>query len=263
MDSLEIGFPSSLNQMQNQHRVNSYYQQSQSQSQSHNQNQYQQHHQHLHQQQSQQAPQSFPPHQHMYSSSSSSSSASISSSTMYSSSSANPAPSLISSSSSSYSYSTTITNDSSGSGIGLPVKVNTSQDKPVSLFSNCLTLIEKLYSFPLFEFYLFPDGVEILQLQDSPLIDPISILWSCFRLGAPLCMIYNQISPHAPLNVSDVSSIRPPNYTAICKKDVYNFIVACRDNLQIKEVENFQLSELYKEDTHGFVKVIINFSNKL
>jgi cell division control protein 24 len=117
-----------------------------------------------------------------------------------------------------------------------------------------MTLIEKLFSFPLFEYYLFPDGVEIYQRQDAPLIDPVAVLWNCFRLGAPLCMIYNQLNPRAPLKVSDVSSVRPPDYKKVCKDNVYHFILACKKELQLKEAD-FSISELYKDDTHGFMKV--------
>ncbi|KAJ3104842.1 hypothetical protein HDU97_008812 [Phlyctochytrium planicorne] len=143
-----------------------------------------------------------------------------------------------------------------GDSIGLPTPAR-NQNAPVkSLFQSCMSLIEKLYGFPLFEFYLFPDGVEMFQTDPPPLIDPVAILWGCFRLGAPLCMLYNQLNPRTPLNVSDVSSIRPPKYTNVCKDNVYHFIVACKNDLGLSEKDVFSISELYKDDTNGFVKVM-------
>ncbi|KAJ3103566.1 hypothetical protein HDU96_009219 [Phlyctochytrium bullatum] len=141
--------------------------------------------------------------------------------------------------------------------VGLPTPAKPPTATPVkSLFQSCMMLIEKLYGFPLFEFYLFPDGVEMYQTDPPPLIDPVAILWGCFRLGAPLCMLYNQLNPRTPLNVSDVSAIRPPKYTNVCKDNVYHFIVACKNDLGLSEKDVFSISELYKDDTNGFVKVM-------
>ncbi|KAJ3097831.1 hypothetical protein HDU97_004528 [Phlyctochytrium planicorne] len=140
--------------------------------------------------------------------------------------------------------------------VGLPTQINRPQGGVKSLFQACMTLIEKLYGFPLFEFYLFPDGTAMYQTDPPPLIDPVAILWGCFRLGAPLCILYNQLNPRSPLNVNDVSSIRPPKYTNICKDNVYHFIVACKRELDISEKDVFSISELYKDDTNGFVKVL-------
>ncbi|KAJ3217452.1 hypothetical protein HDU67_007922 [Dinochytrium kinnereticum] len=140
--------------------------------------------------------------------------------------------------------------------VGLPVPNKPSNTPVKSLFQSCMSLIEKLYGFPLFEFYLFPDGIEMYQTDPPPLIDPVAILWGCFRLGAPLCMLYNQLSPRTPLNVSDVSAIRPPKYTNVCKDNVYHFIVACKNDLGLSEKDVFTISELYKDDTNVFVKVL-------
>ncbi|KAI8837323.1 hypothetical protein BC829DRAFT_447662 [Chytridium lagenaria] len=140
--------------------------------------------------------------------------------------------------------------------VGLPTPNKPTGSPVKSLFQSCMSMIEKLYGFPLFEFYLFPDGVDLYQTDPPPLIDPVAILWGCFRLGAPLCMIYNQLKPKTPLNVSDVSSIRPPKYTNVCKDNVYHFIVACKKDMGLLENDVFAISELYKDDTNGFVKVL-------
>ncbi|KAJ3195575.1 hypothetical protein HK101_011718, partial [Irineochytrium annulatum] len=141
--------------------------------------------------------------------------------------------------------------------VGMPTNANPSAAKPVkSIFQQCIDMIETLYGFPLFEFYLFPDGVEMYQADPPAPIDPIAILWGCFRLGAPLCMLYNQLNPRQPLNVSDVSTIRPPKYTNVCKDNVYHFILACQNDLGIDKKQMFSISDVYKDDTNDFVKVM-------
>lgn len=130
-----------------------------------------------------------------------------------------------------------------------------SQDKPfMSLYERTLTLISKLYSVPDFEYYLFPGGIASLFNGDaSPVIDPISILWNCFRLGAPFCHLLNQMRPKTILNVPDVSGLS--SYTNLCKKAVYQFLVGVKEEIKVTDADLFSISELYKDDTNGLVKV--------
>jgi hypothetical protein len=58
-------------------------------------------------------------------------------------------------------------------GVGLPVQVGRQSQQPASLYATCTTMISTLYSFPLFEFYLFPDGEEMYMMPDSPMIEPV------------------------------------------------------------------------------------------
>ena len=44
---------------------------------------------------------------------------------------------------------------------------------PMSLYATCTAMIDTLYSFPLFEFYLFPQGEEMYMMPDSPMIEPV------------------------------------------------------------------------------------------
>ncbi|KAJ2997791.1 hypothetical protein HDV02_005160 [Globomyces sp. JEL0801] len=129
-----------------------------------------------------------------------------------------------------------------------------SQDKPFSsLFERTMSLIAKLYSLPDFEFYLFPDGVDALLKEEHPVIDPIGILWRCFRLGAPLCHLLNQLKPQNLLSVPDVSGMVTLN---VCKKCIYFFLIGAKDELKVGDDQLFTISELYKDDTNGLVKVI-------
>ncbi|KAI9098848.1 Dbl homology domain-containing protein, partial [Phlyctochytrium arcticum] len=124
----------------------------------------------------------------------------------------------------------------------------------VSLYQQCMVLIEKLYSLPDFEYYLFPQGVDAL-IDNPSLLDPVAVIWACFRLGAPFCQLYNQLRPRKRLQVPDLPSVAPP-YNNSCKKAVYEFIVACKAELQMEESELFSISGLYKDDTNEFVKLM-------
>jgi len=131
-----------------------------------------------------------------------------------------------------------------------------SVDKPfVSLYETTLSLITKLYNIPDFEHFLFPGGVNsLLKGESTPVIDPISILWGCFRLGAPLCHLLNQLQPKQNLPVPDVSQI--VTYNNVCKKCIYDFIVGVKQELGLAAPQVFSISEVYKDDTNGLVKVI-------
>lgn len=76
---------------------------------------------------------------------------------------------------------------------------------PVSLYKQCLSLIETLHSIPEFDLYLFPNGYAALQANPAS-IDPIQVLWTCFRLGTPLCHLYNQLRIGKPLDVPDLGT---------------------------------------------------------
>ena len=132
-------------------------------------------------------------------------------------------------------------------------------DGEPSLYQQCVTLIEKLYSLPNFDEYLFPHGVS------NTVFDPVSVLWNSLRLGAPLCVLFNVLRPRKPLDVVDV--VHPPpggKVSNACKAAVYHFLIACKNELQLGSDEVFTISELYKDDTNGFVKVWFSvYSRKL
>ncbi|KAF9545816.1 hypothetical protein EC957_010444 [Mortierella hygrophila] len=127
----------------------------------------------------------------------------------------------------------------------------------VSLYQSCLNLIERLSGVPDFEEYLNP---EILQntLVGSPSSsgpnDPVNQLWILFRLGSPLACIFNGLRPKEPLKINNADN-NLSNVNA-CKATVFRFLVACRQELQFSEENLFTISELYQDDTNGFVKVI-------
>jgi cell division control protein 24 len=82
--------------------------------------------------------------------------------------------------------------------------------------------------------------------------DPLTKLWRLCRLGSPLCTLFNALDPEHPLKVDQNPILNSVN---ACKASVYHFIVACRKELLFPEDEMFTISDLYQNDTNGFVKV--------
>ncbi|KAI8914354.1 hypothetical protein EDD86DRAFT_199148 [Gorgonomyces haynaldii] len=130
---------------------------------------------------------------------------------------------------------------------------------PTSLYQHAMMVIQKLYSLPDFEFYLFPQGLETMiehakQLGQPPISNPTDVLWNCFRLGAPLCHLFNQLRPKTQLTIPDVSGME--SYTNVCKKCIFHFLVACKEERIVPEEEYFTITDLYKDDINGLVKVM-------
>ncbi|KAH9276478.1 hypothetical protein BASA83_001177 [Batrachochytrium salamandrivorans] len=142
--------------------------------------------------------------------------------------------------------------------IARPVQNNRTSDSgsAVSLYQQTLSLIEKLYSLPDFERFLFPRGIDSLASESGAVvIDPIQVLFGCFRLGAPLCVLFNHLQPVKLLQVPHMD-VTLTTYTNVSKKCVYHFLVGVKDELGVPEEQLFSLSDLYKDDTNALVKAI-------
>lgn len=143
---------------------------------------------------------------------------------------------------------------SSGSRNGPPAAAaNSIFNKPISasLYQTCRSITDRLKNVPHFEMlYLREEMAENRTAsQDS---DPVNDLWRCFRLGASLCHLYNATLPDIEL------ALRPGATTAnlnACKAEVYHFLLACKNQLGFADEDLFTISELYSENTNGFVKV--------
>ena len=86
---------------------------------------------------------------------------------------------------------------------------------------------------------------------------PIDVLWMIFRQGGTLCVCVNLVQKNTihdliPLKLSDPKPFDGPN----CKKNVYNFLLACSEDLFMPEEELFQVADLYKNDISIFVKTL-------
>ncbi|KAL0089101.1 hypothetical protein F4703DRAFT_1973302, partial [Phycomyces blakesleeanus] len=138
--------------------------------------------------------------------------------------------------------------------IDSPVANDSITNKPASqkasLYYTCRSVLQGLAAVPGFEIYLNPE-----QPQDSDTItntDPLNKLWSICRQGDSLCLLYNTLMPDTPIIIprSDPKIVIKP------KAYVYHFIVACRDQLHFSEESLFTLTDLWQNDTNGFVKVV-------
>lgn len=87
-------------------------------------------------------------------------------------------------------------------------------------------------------------------------VDPATQLWKLFQQGAPLCLIFNTIYPKHQIQVIGLDDLR------ICKKLVYDFLIAVKTHLQFDDDLMFTISNVFSDDTQDLCK-IIKVVNKL
>ncbi|KAJ2782722.1 Guanine nucleotide exchange factor for Cdc42p [Coemansia javaensis] len=124
-----------------------------------------------------------------------------------------------------------------------------------SIYQTSVNLLDKLACIEGFEAYLSPllEGGANDTRGGLPYLNPIQLLWDTFRQGTSLCVLYNALRPAEPLSTTlDESS----NMLRQRKDRVYRFVKACKDNHIVKEEDLFTISELFKDDTNSFVKVL-------
>lgn len=124
--------------------------------------------------------------------------------------------------------------------------LNKRADKDTSLFQICLNLQQRLRSVPDFEQWL----VEEEQDADDD-TDPVTLLWRTFRRGYPLMTIYNALNPKVRLEVDESRVAEKKRGQAA----TFKFLQACMAELNFPATECFIITDLYGDDTTGFVKV--------
>ncbi|SCU82220.1 LAFA_0C09868g1_1 [Lachancea sp. 'fantastica'] len=80
--------------------------------------------------------------------------------------------------------------------------------------------------------------------------DPVTQLAHLFQQGSPLCIIFNAVKPQFKLPV--VSS----DDQKICKKSIYDFILACKKYFTFSDEELFTISDVFSNTTDHFIKVL-------
>lgn len=149
----------------------------------------------------------------------------------------------------------TISTTSSATLVNMPLPSVSITNKPstgTSLYHTCRSVLDKL---ELVEG--MADYLEAGPDSDTTL-DPLTKLWELCRKGAPLATLFNSLNPKERLNVDlDTQQVNK------CKKMIYHFIVACQNQLDFSEEDLFTLSDLYQDNTNGFVKVTYFFLLKL
>lgn len=142
-----------------------------------------------------------------------------------------------------------------------PVLANSIGNKQASanagLYQSCSTLRDRLWCVRGF-------GAEFLEpfsarksgasSTSAGSYDPVTHLWQCFRLGTPLCKLYNLLSPR----VAEISLKVDPSLSNAnaCKALVMRFLIALKERLGWNPDDTFTVSQLYLNDTNGFVPVV-------
>ena len=125
--------------------------------------------------------------------------------------------------------------------------LNKRGDESQSLFQICVNTRQRLRGIPECEEALLREEDDAQEHNEDA--DPVTLLWRTLRQGFPLMALYNAFSPEQLLSV-------PAN--KITKRDQaasMKFITACIRELKFPMTDMFTISELYGEDTTGFVKV--------
>lgn len=120
-----------------------------------------------------------------------------------------------------------------------------------SLFQSCAGLKKRLMEVPGFETHL-AEMEERDRTEEA--IDPVASIWKCLRQGYPLMTIFNASNPAEPLTIDPdkVPEARRPKAAA------FKFLQACLQDLEFPQQDCFLITDLYGENTTGFVKVDIS-----
>ncbi|KAG7661494.1 CDC24 [[Candida] subhashii] len=101
--------------------------------------------------------------------------------------------------------------------------------------------------------FTFTAGV----LPASVSVDPATHLWKLFQMGAPLCLLFNHlITIEQPVPVVASDDLR------ICKKSVYDFLIAVKTNVNFNDDFMFTISNVFSDNTEDLIK-IVKVINKL
>ncbi|ESZ98814.1 BcCDC24, RhoGEF protein [Sclerotinia borealis F-4128] len=126
--------------------------------------------------------------------------------------------------------------------------INQRADASRSLYQICVNLRQRLAQVPGFDGH-FVDSDDEDEAEED--MDPVSSLWRCLRKGTPLVTLYNTLQPAEPLPQPDNKMAEPKK----SKMAAFKFVEACMKDLQIPPGDVFALSDLFGDDTTGFVKV--------
>lgn len=150
---------------------------------------------------------------------------------------------------------------------GAPMAANTMTNKPAvagaGLYGSCIVLRERLCCVPGFrDKYLSDEATTRLQqagaLANAPNADsaaandPVTQLLFVFRLGIPLCELYNLTNPANPLPVDLPEASTTAN---VCKKYVAKFIMALQHEMGFDADDVFTVMQVYRESTNDWVQV--------
>lgn len=139
--------------------------------------------------------------------------------------------------------------------------MNRQADSEKSLYNMCKTMRDRFHDIeqvrPFLEDSEMSSIVPITHLPPSIPLDPVTQLWSLFRLGAPLCILFNMLQPRTPLTVDPhAAANRASIDVRTCKRSVYDFVQGCKAELGYSDDELFTISNLFSENTGDLIKVM-------
>ncbi|EED24347.1 Rho guanyl nucleotide exchange factor, putative [Talaromyces stipitatus ATCC 10500] len=136
---------------------------------------------------------------------------------------------------------------------GLPVGGPVAEDNIInrrggeSIYQSCVNLKLRLAEVPGFEQHL-----EEMEAEERATADPVNSLWTCLRAGYPLITIFNASQPDEMLEIDPdkVPEAKRP------KAATFKFLQACLQDMGFPQQDCFLITDLYGENTTGFIKVI-------
>lgn len=135
------------------------------------------------------------------------------------------------------------------------ISITNKPSSGTSLYHTCRSVLDRLSLVEGMSIYLDFESPTSTSPSESVINntsnDPLTKLWELCRRGTPLATLFNALHPAEPLKMLNI----PQQQMSECKKTVYHFIVACRNQLLFTEEQVFTLSDVYKDSTNGFVKV--------
>ncbi|KAF3923770.1 hypothetical protein AA313_de0201617 [Arthrobotrys entomopaga] len=127
--------------------------------------------------------------------------------------------------------------------------INQKADGSQSLYNICCRLKQRLETIPGMTKYLDTHAVNT-ENPDLP-IDPVQQIWQTFRSGAPLVHLYNALCPDKKLKGAD----EIPEALNKKKALVFQFLKNINEELHLSGDNSFIITNVYGDDTTGFVKV--------
>lgn len=139
--------------------------------------------------------------------------------------------------------------------------MNRPADNDRSLYNMCKSLRDRFLDIPNIRPFLEDDSTSstasITMLPPTISLDPVTQLWMLFRLGAPLCMLFNMLDPRTPLTVDPhAAANRDSIDVRTCKRSVYDFVQGCKAELGYSDDELFTISNLFSDNTGDLIKVM-------
>ncbi|GAN10188.1 conserved hypothetical protein [Mucor ambiguus] len=131
---------------------------------------------------------------------------------------------------------------------------NKQATKKESIYHTCRSVLNALEYVDGFDKFMVD-----INNQEIAATDPLTKLWHICKDGSSLCYLFNTLKPDTPITVSKNNS-SAANKTKAC---VYHFVIACRDQLHFPEDTLFTVTELFQNDTNGFVKANMDFALKV